>query len=300
MIISASRRTDIPAFYSKWLLNRLKAGEVLVRNPYSYHQVSRLELSPRTVDCLVFWTKDTGNLLPYLTEIDSMGYRYYFQFTLNPYKKELERHLRDKEIIIADFIRLSEKIGSKRIVWRYDPIIVDNAHDVSYHCQQFERLCQRLAPYTRSVTISFVDNYRHIPRYNISQENIIQLAEFISKTAQRYQLPVQACCETIDFTSYGIKAASCIDKEIIEEICGVSLAGKVDKYQRQGCHCLPSVDIGAYNTCFHDCLYCYANTTKSKQHHDENSSLLIGDIDAKDRISDKKMNSLLETQLKLF
>ncbi len=126
MIVSASRRTDIPCYYSDWLINRLKEGFVLTRNPMNYSQVSRISLSPDVVDCIVFWTKDAKNIIPHLKIIDNMGYKYYFQFTLTPYDYTIEKNLRDKKDIVNTFIELSNLIGKERVLWRYDPIILNN------------------------------------------------------------------------------------------------------------------------------------------------------------------------------
>ena len=124
MIISASRRTDIPAFYAEWFFNRIKEGYVLVRNPMNYHQVSKISLSPAVVDGIVFWTK---NPLPMMTRLDELReYPYYFQFTLTPYGKEMEPGLPSKKaVLIPVFRELSRKLGPDRLVWRYDPILLN-------------------------------------------------------------------------------------------------------------------------------------------------------------------------------
>lgn len=124
MILSASRRTDIPCYYSEWFINRLKAGYVFTRNPMNHAQISRINLSPDIVDCIVFWTKDPANMLDRLHILDEIGYKYYFQFTLTPYGKEIECSLREKSQIIETFIKLSETIGKDKVLWRYDPIIL--------------------------------------------------------------------------------------------------------------------------------------------------------------------------------
>lgn len=121
MILSASRRTDIPAFYADWFLNRLREGSVLVRNPMNYHQVSEVKLTPENVDCIVFWTKNPSHFIEKLPEIDNLGYRYYFQFTLNPYDRSIEENLPEKNVLIETFKRLSDQCGPQKVIWRYDP-----------------------------------------------------------------------------------------------------------------------------------------------------------------------------------
>ena len=132
MIISASRRTDIPAFYSEWFLNRIKEGFLDVRNPMNNRQVSRLPLSPELVDCIVFWTK---NPIPMLPKLDGLRkYCYYFQFTLTGYGRDIETNLPDKrKELIPAFQELSDRIGPERVIWRYDPILVSDRYSAAYH-----------------------------------------------------------------------------------------------------------------------------------------------------------------------
>ena len=124
MILSVSRRTDIPAFYSDWFLRRLQEGYCLVRNPMNPRQISRIALSPKVVDCIVFWTKNPAPLLQKLPEIRRMGYEFYFQFTLTPYGRDLEQNLPAKNVLLSTFRKLGQLIGPERVVWRYDPIVV--------------------------------------------------------------------------------------------------------------------------------------------------------------------------------
>ena len=262
MILSVSRRTDIPAFYSVWFMNRLRAGYLLTRNPFNHAQIRRLELSPGQVDCIVFWTKDPAPILPFLDELDVRGYKYYFQFTLAPYDREIERGLRPKEEIIGTFISLGEKLGRERLFWRYDPIVLNDSISIEHHIRNFADMCGRLSDYTNSVTISFVDMYRKVKSpliREISAGEIAQISGEFSKIAKRYGLPVRACCEQMDLSPYGIAPASCIDRETVESLCGRPAGAKPDKNQRPGCGCAESADVGAYNTCKNGCVYCYAN-----------------------------------------
>ena len=304
MILSASRRTDIPCYYAEWLLNRLRAGYALTRNPMNPAQISRVPLSPEVVDCIVFWTKDAKNLLPYLDELDRMGYMYYFQFTLTPYGRGLETNLRDKADIENTFIALSEKIGPERVLWRYDPIILNDELTPDYHRREFSRLCERLSPYTRRVTISFVDIYAKLLNRPAVKENLIRavspgeiasLSEFIGKTARAFGLYPCACCENADLSAYGIERASCVDGLLIEKLCGRPLDLPPDKNQRPGCGCAESVDIGAYDTCLNGCVYCYANNGEAaalRRHtaHDPCGELLFGSVSG-ERIVERKVSS---------
>ena len=300
MILSASRRTDIPAFYSKWLVNRLRAGYVLSRNPMNHSQVSKISLSPDIIDCIVFWTKDPANMLARLSSIDEMLYRYYFQFTLTPYDNKIEKNMRCKEEILQTFIELGKRIGRDRLLWRYDPIILNDTISISEHEKWFKEMCAVLHPYTNSVTISFVDLYAKVKTplvKSIGEPEKHHLAGIFSAIAGEYGLTIKACCEQTDFSSYGIAEASCIDRETIESICGCKVIAPQDKNQRKGCNCLESVDIGAYNTCKNGCVYCYANFSEKTvisnwARHDPGGEFLLGRLLATDKVTERKMNSI--------
>ena len=260
MIISASRRCDIPCHYGEWLIKRLCAGYVIVRNPYN-RKTRLIELTPDAVDCIVFWTKDAANLLPRLDELDRRGYKYYFQFTLTPYGRDIERNLRPKDEIIDTFIELSRMLGRERVVWRYDPIIVDGARTVDWHKEKFAAMCERLAPHCERVVISYVDLYRGMKRTGItevSESDKAALTPYIARAARERGLDIVACCES-GLSEYGVGQSSCIDGALIERIVGRRLGLSPDKNQRPGCGCVASVDIGSYDCCPNGCVYCYAN-----------------------------------------
>lgn len=288
MILSASRRTDIPCCYAPWFMNRIREGFALVRNPMNPHRVSRVDLNPRAIDCIVFWTKDCSGIMPYIRELEERGYSFCFQFTLSPYGKSLEPGLMDKEEIIKSFQQLSAAIGPKRVLWRYDPILYSDGIDISYHKNEFKRLCARLAPYTSQVTLSLVDMYKKIKSPLIQpvlQEDEEELWDFLGQTATAYGITPKSCCEKPK--SPLIKRGACIDKSILEEICGYSLSLKPDKGQRPDCGCVQSVDIGAYYSCNNGCLYCYAGQLRAV--HDENSPMLLGSPGPSDLISPRTL-----------
>ncbi len=311
MIISASRRTDIPAYYSEWFMNRLKAGFVLTRNPMNHAQISRIMLTPEDIDCIVFWTKDPEPMFTQLPLLDHMGYKYYFQFTLTPYTKDLEPNLRDKKDIIKTFTKLSETIGRERVLWRYDPIIINDSYTVDFHLDKIKEFCGRLGDYTEVCTISFLDLYHKLKSVHrpllreITEEEMARLAAAFSEAGSRYGFSVRTCCEELDLSSFGISHASCIDQRTIEGICGYSIRGKQDANQRTGCGCIQSIDIGSYNTCPNGCIYCYANygeasTKKNHESHDPSSELLFGTLRGGELITDRAVKSLRVDQLKLF
>ena len=300
MILSASRRTDIPAFYSEWFLNRIKEGFVYVRNPMNIYQISKIHLSPDAVDCIVFWSK---NPKPLLEKIDALSdYKYYFQFTLNSYSQDIETNLPKKPEIIDTFKKLSDNIGREKVIWRYDPILLNNKYTIDYHTKYFAEIAGRLNGYTEKVTISFVDLYNKISKNMKFVENIeitdadkLKLGENLSEIARENNLIVDTCAENIELSQFGIKHALCIDNRLIEKIVGYPLNITKDKNQRLECGCVASVDIGAYNSCANGCLYCYANYSreaveKNKNAHNPLSPLLIGNTSENDVINERNFS----------
>lgn len=301
MILSVSRRTDIPAFYAEWFMERLRQKYVLVRNPFNIHSISRIPLTPENVDAIVFWTKNSKPIHRYLDEIDELGYKYYFQYTITPYKKDLEEEVQDKKEIVETFKNLSEKIGSEKVILRYDPVILSDNYTIDFHKKAFARLCDLLAPYTKKIVFSFLDDYKKISK-NIKQLNIKEIsaeemcimAEYFADTAKKYNLKIESCAEQIDLERFGINHGKCIDDELIEKITGYKLSVGRDN-QRNACGCIKCIDIGEYNTCMHKCLYCYANINKdaafkNNELHDKKSPLLIGYVDEiKDKITDRNI-----------
>lgn len=311
MIISASRRTDIPSYYSEWFFRRLKENYVLVRNPFNPHQVSKISLSPEVVDGIVFWTKNPAPMLSRLAELEN--YHYYFQFTLTPYGQEIEKNLPSKkEIIIPSFQRLSEEIGKERVVWRYDPIFFNEIYTLDCHCRCFEVLAAELAQYTQHCTVSFLDLYRNTKR-NVKQYGMrqvlpaeqMELLGRFAEIAKPYHICIDTCAEVGDFSQFGIMPAQCIDRERLERIGQFRLDIGKDKNQRSSCGCVESIDIGAYNTCKNGCAYCYANYNSAtvgdnfRSHHPL-SPLLFGEITEADCVREREAKSFADRQMSLF
>lgn len=312
MIISASRRTDIPAFYSDWFINRLKEGFLLVRNPFNSKQISNISLSPNVVDCIVFWTKNPSVLIGKLPEIDRLGYKYYFQFTVTSYDTSIEKNVPAKRNIIKTFQKLSDLIGSEKVLWRYDPILLTTKYNIEYHIKWFEYIAENLSRYTNKCIISFVDMYKKCER-NMKDVNIKgiddnlkkHIASNLSEIATRYDISMESCAEAILLDNFGVKAGKCIDDQLISKIIGEQLSVEKDKSQRHECGCVDSIDIGSYNTCRHGCKYCYANfnektVSNNCSKHDVNSPLLVGNVTGSEKITDRKMVSFSPKQQSLF
>lgn len=308
MIISASRRTDIPNYYSEWFYNRIKEGFVYVRNPRNARQVSRIDLSEDVVDCIVFWTKNPEPMLSGLDEL--AAYHYYFQFTLTGYGKDIECHIPHKrKEMVPVFQKLSARIGKRRAVWRYDPILFTKKYTPEYHLRAFQAIAEGLNGYTEKCVISFADlyvknrkNMEEIGCYNLNGADLQEFAKEISKIAGRNGIKAGSCAEKIDLEGCGIEHNCCIDKELIESIIGCRIKAEKDKNQRPECGCIESVEIGAYDTCRNGCKYCYANHSREKVmkncgKYDPLSPVLCGRITGEDRISIRKAGSMKEEQI---
>ncbi len=312
MIISATRRTDIPSYYGKWFVNRLKEGYVLIQNPYNPERYSKALLTKDAVDIIVFWTKNPIPFIKYLNEIDKMGYIYYFQFTITPYNKNIEKNLPDKKEIFESFLYLSKRLGTNKMVWRYDPIIISKEFTLEYHTNMFEYMCSKLTGYTNRCIISFVDDYKNVtrrmggnPSSLLTQETIFKLAKKFSEIALKYNINLFTCSEEIDLTKYNIKKSSCIDKNIIEDILGMKIDVKRDKNQREECRCVESIEIGTYNCCNNGCNYCYALQSETvslnnMKKHNPKSETLIGEVKKDAVITNRDSKSIVINQMSLF
>ncbi len=265
MIISASRRTDIPSEYSEWFMKQIREGFVMVSNPRNPKQQKFVSLRPEDVDCIVFWSKNPEPMLKHLSELDNMGYKYYFQFTLTTYDKDIERNLPSKTRLVEVFKRLSNAIGKDRVIWRYDPIIINSNYTIEHHKEVFERLAAELSQYTNRCVISFVDMYSFVTKRSaelikpLNDGEIYEIAECFSKIASSVDLQLVTCSESHNLSQFNITKGSCIDKSIIEKIVKHTITAQKDRGQRPECGCIKSIDIGKYNTCPNGCIYCYAN-----------------------------------------
>ena len=312
MIISASRRTDIPAFYSQWFFNRIQEGFVLVPNPYNPKMVSKVSLDPEVVDCIVFWTKNPVAMIGRMTKL--RNYKYYFQFTLNPYGKDIENNLPTVEKRIEIFKRLSDKIGKEKVVWRYDPILTNSNYDVAFHKEAFAQIVEGLKDHTERCMLGFIDHYQHIRRavsqYGIDplrKDEIEEMAVSFKETMQQYpQIEMDTCTNKVDLTHLDIPHGMCVDKKLVERITGYNINARKDKNQRDICNCIESIDIGTYESCLNGCIYCYAikgnyNTAEfNNRMHDPDSPMLLGHPTADDVIKDRVMKSLRDDQYSLF
>ena len=292
MIVCASRRTDIPAFHSEWVMNRLRAGYALVRNPVCRDVVNRVDLGPRNVDMLVFMTKDPRPMIEHLDEITRMGIRFCFQVTINPYGRDIEPGISDKAEITEAFRTISEMIGRDRVVWRYDPVILNSKYDVGYHKRKFRTLCNELDGYTDRCTFGFVDIHRKLAGLaengtirETSPAEMHEIGRAFAETATSAGMKLNHCCADEDLSIYGITSDGCLGREMMSSL---SVPFEMSAPLRERCRCVRNVDIGCYDTCDHDCAYCYANKTdgamRRSRLYDPEGEMLYGRPGGNDRI----------------
>lgn len=308
MIINTGSRTDIPAYFSEWFFNRIKAGYVLVRNPYYKEQVTKYKLTPDVVDCLSFCTKNPEPMLSRIHELDA--FKQFWFVTITPYGKEIEPKVPDKEKVMGNFKKLSDIIGVDAIGWRYDPIFITKKYTLESHIESFEKMAINLEGYTHDCVISFVDLYektkRNFPEIKSvkKREREIIGKEFV-RIGKKYNIKLRTCFEGDDLAKYGVDCSGCMTQPIIERAIGSKLKIHKRKSSRGGCNCLLQNDIGAYNTCGHGCLYCYANynhrtvVNNMRRHNSKSPFLLGGNMDG-DIIKDAKQASFIDRQVTLL
>lgn len=311
MILSASRRTDIPAYFMPWFMKRLTERLVYVPHPFRSNHYRKINLNPDVIDCIVFWTKNPIPLISYLDDLKNTGYPYYLQCTITGYSNAIEPSLPDLDARIHAFQAISKSIGRNRIVWRYDPILLTDSQDIAYHIHNFTDLCRMLAPFTDTCIISFLDWYPSISASlssftrQITKQEIYQLARDISNIAHHYRIKLATCAEAMDLSEFGIAHASCIDQTRIEQILEVPISAKKDRNQRTECGCIESIDIGIYQTCLHGCKYCYATSSfqqalRNTKQHNSHAPVLIGSLPEHAVIHEVPMKSSKIAQQSLF
>ncbi len=298
-VISASRSTDIPAFYSRWFMNRLDKGYITWMNPFNRKEQY---VSFEETKIIVFWTKNPKPIIPHLKELDNRGIKYYFQYTLNDYEEEnLEPNVPKLNARIETFINLSNLIGKEKVIWRFDPLILSSAITIDNLISKIERIGNRINQFTDKLVFSFADIELYMKvKLNLSknkesyrefkQSEIDEFSEKIVFLNNAWDLSLSTCAEKVDLEKFGIEHNRCIDDELIYKIGKndpeildwlglsnpiLSLFGDdysnnkklKDKGQRKVCGCMVSKDIGMYNTCNHLCTYCYANHSENVVKH---------------------------------
>ncbi len=309
MIIQTGMRTDIPAFYSEWLVNRIKEGYVLVRNPYNQSQVTKYRLSPDFVDLIAFCTKNPAPMLAHMDVLKPYG-QYWF-VTITPYGRDVEPHVPAKEIVMEDFKKLSNLVGVDSVGWRYDPIFIDANHSVAWHIATFEKMAKNLSGYTKTCVISFLDIYKKVERNfptarAVSKNDRLAIGKAFVEIAATYGMTIRPCAEGDELAEFGADCSGCMTVNTFETALHAHLdVPKRKTNQRNGqCACLLGVDIGAYDTCGHLCKYCYANANtwlvqENRKKHDSSSPFLLGTHMPGDVIHEAKQESWVDGQMRL-
>lgn len=282
MILNVSSRTDIIAFYEKWLIKRVEAGFVDVRNPFNPKLVNRINFSD--IDLILFCTK---NPIPILNDLNKIKIPYLFQITITPYKRDIEPNVPSKKEVIEAVKKISRAIGKENVSVRYDPIFLSEKYNITYHIKAFKKLCMLLNGYVETIIVSFLDEYKNVLKNknvlqyrNFTEEDYKIIGKNFSKIAKLNNMNVQTCFEDRNLTEYGFTKGECLSHELAYRLTGK----KYKSWKARKCNCAEMVDIGVYNSCKHFCKYCYANydekiVNNNFKNHDVNSSLLIGNLE---------------------
>lgn len=304
MIVNVGGRTDIVNYYSEWLRNRIKEGFAYSRNPLFPNNVSKVSLKPEDVDCLMFCSKNYQPILPYMKQI-SETYRVICHYTITAYGTDVEPNVPDIETSIQILMELSKIVGKEKVLWRYDPILLTQKYTVQKHLETFEKMAKQIAPYVQRCIFSFVEMYKKL-EYNMpeirpfTEKDKQNIASMLGKIAKKYQIKIQTCGNNDDYTKYGIAKSGCTTLEILGQANHISFKTIQHKGLRQGCHCIESRDIGAYNTCLNGCKYCYANQSpkiakENFKYHIPDSPILLGRLKSTDEIIIGTQTSFLST-----
>lgn len=293
MILNTGGRTDTVQYYTEWLLRRFEEGYVLSRNPLFPNKVTRYELTPDKVDCVVFCSKDYKPILPRLHEITDR-FHTYFHYTITAYGKEIEPGVPSVKESIRTLKELSAQVGRERIAWRYDPVLLTDTYTIEHHLETFEKMAEEIAPHIDRCIFSFVEMYKKLETnmpelIALTEEDKDTLARGLGEIADKHGIFLQTCGTNGDFSRYGIHASGCMTLDILGRVNGITFKNLKHKGMREGCHCIESRDIGAYDTCLNGCKYCYANKSPKKarenfKFHDPASPLLLGHLKDTDTV----------------
>lgn len=308
MILQTGNRTDLPAFYSRWLANRIREGYVMVRNPFNPVSVTKYRIDPSVVDLIVFCTKNPAPMLEFMDLLQP--YRQYWFVTITPYGKDIEPNVPDKDLVIESFRRISGHVGPDCMCWRYDPVFIDSSWTVQRHIQAFSAMCGKMEGYTHTCVISYIDLYEKVLR-NFPQVRSVpfdiqmELTKSFVEIAGEHDMIIKPCGEDPRLASVGADCSGCMTQQTFEQAIGQNLILPPNPGNRKECACYITNDIGQYNTCGHLCRYCYANADKdtvrrNMRLHDPSSPLLIGNLRPEDNVHEAKQKSWIDMQMRLF
>ena len=307
MIINTGSRTDIPAFFSEWFFNRVEEGFVCTRNPYN-DDIYKYPLDSKIIDCLCFCTK---NPKPMLKDLDKLNdFNQFWFVTITPYGRDIERNVPSFKRVMRSFKELSETLGVNKVSWRYDPIFITEKYSLDFHIDRFEEMVSKLHTFTDDCTISFIDLYQKVLRNfpearEVTRREQLIIGENFSRIANDYDIQMKTCVEGTLLDRFGFDSSGCMTQNVIEKAIGNNLKIPKGKYRIRECDCIFGRDIGAYNTCLHECKYCYANfSTKLVKRnfklHDPDSPLLIGNVNDNDVVKEVSEPSYIDAQQRLI
>lgn len=301
MILNTGARTDTV----QWLLKRFEEGYVYARNPLFLNKVVKYELSPEKIDLVMFCSKNYKPILPRLHEITDK-YRTYFHYTVTAYGKDVEPLVPSVDESIETLIALSKQVGKQRVAWRYDPVLLTDKYTIEVHAKTFEYMAEKLAPYIDRYIFSFVEMYKKLKTnmpeiVPLTETDKNHIAEILGSIANKYGIHIQTCGTNGDYSQYGIRTSGCATLEILGAANGCEFKNLKHKGLREGCHCIESRDIGAYDTCLNGCKYCYANKNPKKAKdnyklHNPDSPLLLGDLQSFDEVTQGNQKSFLKNR----
>ena len=287
MIINTGGRTDTVQYFTPWLLKRFAEGYVYSRNPLFQNKVTRYELTPDKVDCVQFCSKNYEPILDHLQPIISR-FPTYFHYTITAYGKDVEPGVPTIEKSVETLKKLSAIVGRQRLAWRYDPVLLTDKYTIDRHLGTFESMAKELTPYVDRCIFSFVEMYKKVEvnmpeLIPLSVEDMDTLARGFGEIAAKYGLYMQTCGNNGDFSRFGIHSSGCMTLDMIGQANDIEFRNLKHKGMRQGCGCIETRDIGAYDTCLNGCKYCYANKRPQKavenyKDHDPDSPLLLGHL----------------------
>ncbi|MCM8814230.1 MAG: DUF1848 domain-containing protein [Candidatus Omnitrophica bacterium] len=276
-VISVSRRTDIPAFYAQWFIERVRAGFCTVPNPFNSRQPPRrIDLRPEAVRAFVFWTRDARPLLPYLPELDRRGYRYYFLYTLTGYPRILEPACPERAGALETLRQLARHVGPQRLIWRYDPVLFSNYTPPEWHRDNLNGLFPCLEGVVERMIFSVIEPYRKTVRRLRAETaadfvlypdafTVSAYEDFIgwmALAAARFGIQAENCAQAGGWSAAGVGQSQCINAPLIHALSGSPVSDKKDPGQRRLCRCTVSLDIGMADTCLFGCVYCYATRSR--------------------------------------
>ncbi|MBQ9246351.1 DUF1848 domain-containing protein [bacterium] len=311
MIINTGGRTDTVQYYSEWLLNRFKEGFVYSRNPFYPSKVTRYELTPDKVDCVIFCSKNYEPILDRLHEITDR-FNTYFHYTITAYDADIEPRVPSCDKSIETLLKLESIVGKQRIAWRYDPILLTEKYTIDYHLKTFDFMAEKLNGHIDRCIFSFVEMYKklsvNMPELKaITEVDKLTIAQCLGEIAKKYNIHLQTCATNGDYKKFGIYPSGCMTLDILGRANNINFKNLKHKGMRKNCNCIETRDIGWYDTCPNGCKYCYANSTPQKaienyKLHNQNSPILLGEIKETDIIQQGNQKSFLieDRNLKLF